>query len=155
MSTYRLETLSHWQPTPSLHQIRSQKLNILQDSKETQQKTGQMEPVLIVKLEHVPGTKMVISDTLSHRPDLCQEENDNDNMTLLPNTLFVGAIDLALKDLLATAGRNNSLTRHALQTLKEPATSTLADWMVEDGLMFYKGQCYVLDNLEVRRQVVS
>ena len=47
---------------------------------------------------------MVISDTLSHWPDLCQEENDNNDMTLLPDTLFVGAIDLALKDLLATAG---------------------------------------------------
>ena len=101
---------------------------------------------------------MVISDTLLRRPDLCQEENDNDNMTLLPDTLFVGAIDLALKDLLVTAGQNDSIIRNALQTLKEglaPATSTLADWMVEDGLMFYKGWCYVPDNLEVRRQVVS
>ena len=83
-----------------------------------------------IKLEHVPGTKMVILDTLSCRPDLCQEENDNDNMTLLPDTLFVSAIDLALKDLLVTAGRNDSITRDALQTLKEgpaPATSTLAD----------------------------
>ena len=35
-----------------------------------------------IKLEHVPGTKMVISDTLLHRPDLFQEENNNDNMTL-------------------------------------------------------------------------
>ena len=53
----------------------------------------------------------------------------------------MGAIDLALKDLLATAGQNDSITRNVLQTLKEgpaPATSTLADWMVED-LTFYKG----------------
>ena len=79
-------------------------------------------------------------------------------MMLLPDTLFVGAIDLALRDLLATAGQNNSITRDALQALKgglAPATSTLADWMVEDGLTFYKGWCYVLDDLEVRRQVVS
>ena len=83
-----------------------------------------------LRLEHVPGTKMVISDTLSHRPDLCQEENNNNNMTLLPDTLFVSAIDLAFKDLLATAGRNDSITADALQTLKEGpalATSTLVD----------------------------
>ena len=101
---------------------------------------------------------MIISDTLSRRPDLCQEENNNDEMTLLLDTLFVGAIDLALKDLIATAGQNDSITSDALQALKEgpaPATSTLADWTVEDGLTFYKGQCYVRDNLEVRRQVVS
>ena len=94
-----------------------------------------------IRLEHVPGTKMVILDTLSRRPDLCQEENNNDDMKLLPDTLFVSAIDLALKDLLATAGQNDSITRDALQTFKEgpaPATSTLADWMVEDGLTFYK-----------------
>ena len=101
---------------------------------------------------------MVISDTLSRRPDLCQDENNNDDMMLLPDTLFVGAIDLALKDILATAGRNDSITRHVLQTLKEgpvPTTSTLADWTVEDSLTFYKGRCYIPDNLEVRRQVVS
>ena len=62
-------------------------------------------------------------------------------MTLLPNTLFVSAIDLVLKDLLATAGQNDSITSNALQVLKEgpaPATSTLADWTVQDGLTFYK-----------------
>ena len=111
-----------------------------------------------IKLEHTPGTKMVISDALSRRPDLCQEENDNDDMTLLSDTLFVSAIDLALRDILAAAGRNDSITREALQTLKEgptPATSTLADWTVQEGLTFYKGRCYVPDNLEVRRQIVS
>ena len=79
-------------------------------------------------------------------------------MTLLPDTLFVGTIDLVLKDLLAAVGQNDSITSNTLQTLKEgpaPATPTLGDWMVEDSLTFYRGQCYVLDNLEVRRQVVS
>ena len=111
-----------------------------------------------IKLEHVPGTKMVISDTLSRRLDLCLDDNDNDDMTLLPDTLFVSAVDLALRDLLASTGRNDSIIREALQALKgglAPSSSTLADWTVEDGLMFYKGQCYVPDNMEVRRQVVS
>ena len=94
-----------------------------------------------VKLEHVPGTKMVISDTLSRRPDLCLDENDNDDMTLLPDTLFVSAVDLTFKDLLASAGRNDSITREALQTLKDGpvSSSALADWTVNDGLTFYKG----------------
>ena len=87
----------------------------------------------------------------------CFHDNDNDNMTLLPDTLFVSAVDLALRDLLASAGWNNSIIREALQTLKEglvPSSSTLADWTVEDGLTFYKGRCYVPDNMEVRRQAV-
>ena len=49
-----------------------------------------------IKLEHVPGTKMVISDMLSQRPDLCLDNNDNDNMMLLPDTLFVKAITTSL-----------------------------------------------------------
>ena len=111
-----------------------------------------------IKLEHVPGTKMIISDTLSQWLDLCLDDNNNDKMTLLPDGLFISAVDLALKDLLASVGQNNSIIREALQTLKDgpaPSSFTLVDWTVEDGLMFYKGQCYVLDNMEVRRQVVS
>ena len=46
-STQGLETLSHWQSTPSLHQIRPQELDIFQDSKETQQETGQVEPIFV------------------------------------------------------------------------------------------------------------
>ena len=71
-----------------------------------------------IKLEHVPGTKMVISNTLLRRPDLCLDDNNNNNMTLLPDALFVSAVDLALKDLLASAGQNDSIIREALQTLK-------------------------------------
>ena len=101
---------------------------------------------------------MIISDTLSQQPDLCQDENDNDDMTLLLDALFVGTVDLTLKDLLATVGRNDSIIRETLQVLKEgpaPPSSTLADWTVNGGLTFYKGRCYVPDNMEVRRQVVS
>ena len=84
---------------------------------------------------------MIISDTLLQRPDLCLDDNNN-NMTLLPDALFVSAVDLALRDLLASAGWNDLTIREALQTLKEglaPSSSTLADWTVEGGLMFYRG----------------
>ena len=45
-------------------------------------------------------------------------------MTLLPDTLFVGAIDLALKDLLATAGQTALLPamhyRHSRKDQPQP-----------------------------------
>ena len=87
-----------------------------------------------IKLEHVPGTKMVISDTLSRRPDLCLDDNDNDDMTLLLDTLFVSAVDLALKDLLASAGRNDSIIREALQALKDRPHPRLA-WQIGQSRM--------------------
>ena len=43
-----------------------------------------------LKLVHVPGTRMIQSDALSRRPDLCpKEDNDNENVTLLPEQMFI------------------------------------------------------------------
>ena len=38
-----------------------------------------------LKLIHVPGSKMIQSDSLSRRPDYVLEDNDNEDMILLPN----------------------------------------------------------------------
>lgn len=46
-----------------------------------------------VKLVHLPGHKMVQSDALSQRPDLCPDEDtDNENMVMLPANMFVNLI---------------------------------------------------------------
>jgi len=51
-----------------------------------------------IKLIHTPGTKMVQSDSLSRRPDLCPEEDhDNENKILLPEGLFVNLINTELQ----------------------------------------------------------
>jgi hypothetical protein len=54
-----------------------------------------------VKLVHVPGSQMIQSDALSRRADyIIGEDIDNENMTMLPDTLFVKAIDIELHDLI-------------------------------------------------------
>jgi hypothetical protein len=45
-----------------------------------------------IQLVHTPGTKMVQSDALSRRPDLCPEEEEPQTATVLPETLFINAI---------------------------------------------------------------
>lgn len=52
-----------------------------------------------IQLIHIPGSKMILSDALSRRPDLCpDEDHDNEDITMLPETLFVNFIDTELQD---------------------------------------------------------
>ena len=45
-----------------------------------------------------PGHKIILSDALSQRPDfVLEDDNDNDNMTMFPDDLFINLIDLDLQ----------------------------------------------------------
>ena len=69
-----------------------------------------------IKLIHTPGHKLTLSDALSQRPDfVLEDDNDNDNMTMLPNDLFINLIDLDLQKWIATC-----------DTLDKDATDALA-----------------------------
>ena len=50
-----------------------------------------------VKLHHIPGTKVVQSNMLSHQPDFTPTvDNDNEDLIMLPDKLFIDLIDLEL-----------------------------------------------------------
>ena len=54
-----------------------------------------------LKLVHVPGKELARPDALSRRPDLINKNtNDNDQVTLLPKSLFINIIN--------TCSRQNS-----------------------------------------------
>ena len=46
---------------------------------------------------------MILSDTLSQRPDHFPEEDKNEEAILLPNSLFLNLLDLTLQDRIANA----------------------------------------------------
>jgi len=51
-----------------------------------------------IKLVHTPGKNMIQSDALSQWPDHCPEEhNDNEDMILLPENLFINLINIDLQ----------------------------------------------------------
>ena len=55
-----------------------------------------------VKLTHISGSKMIQSDALSHRPDFVpDEDNDNKDITMLPDNLFINLIDLDFQKCIA------------------------------------------------------
>ncbi|ESK83040.1 reverse transcriptase-rnase h-integrase [Moniliophthora roreri MCA 2997] len=86
-----------------------------------------------LRLVHVPGTKMVQSDALSRRPDLVdKEENDNEDIVMLPDKLFVNVIDTELKTMLEEALPSDKFLQMTIESLIEkgtpPIKSSLQDW---------------------------
>ena len=62
---------------------------------------------------------MVQSDALSRRADLCPEdETDNVDDTLLPDELFVKAIDVEMHNLIATQLMKDDIVKDAIEALK-------------------------------------
>jgi RNase H-like domain found in reverse transcriptase len=95
-----------------------------------------------MKLVHIPGTQMIQSDALSRRSDhVIGEDTDNENLTLLPDELFMKAIDIQLHDLLVENIMKDDLVKEAVRAIKEngtpPMKSSLSDWEFNDRLLFF------------------
>src|SRR6266699_1125532 len=70
-----------------------------------------------IQLLHTPGNKMIQSDALSRQPDFIpDEDHDNEDMTLLPNQLFVNLIDIELQQRIA---HSDTLDFDAAEAIKE------------------------------------
>ncbi|ESK84309.1 reverse transcriptase-rnase h-integrase, partial [Moniliophthora roreri MCA 2997] len=113
-----------------------------------------------LRLVHVPGTKMVQSNALSRRPDLVdEEENDNDNIVMLPDKLFVNVIDIELKTMLEEALPSDEFLQMTIESLIKkgtpPIKSSLQDWRTEGRLLFYKERIYVPNDQALRRLIVK
>ncbi|ESK82601.1 reverse transcriptase-rnase h-integrase [Moniliophthora roreri MCA 2997] len=93
-----------------------------------------------LRLVHVPGQEMVQSDMLSRRDDHVQGmDNDNEDVILLPEQLFVNVVDVDLQDKLKERLGSNDFHKMALEALTTsgvpPIKSALTDWKVNDSLI--------------------
>jgi hypothetical protein len=103
---------------------------------------------------------MVQSDALSQRADLHpDEDNDNEDMTLLSDDLFVKVIDTETHTILVAALMKDDLVKSAIEALKTGGIplikSALTDWKLEDGLLFFLGQCYVPPDEVLHKRIVE
>src|SRR5271163_2137008 len=103
---------------------------------------------------------MIQSDALSQRANLAPEnDNDNNDQTLLPDGLFINVIDEELGNLIKKTDQTDQVVQEALTALLNggpfPLKSALSDWRIDNDLVFYKDRCYVPDNLELRRNIVK
>ena len=81
---------------------------------------------------HMPGTKMVQSDALSRRLDhIPENDNDNEDVVLLPDTLFVRVINNELQRMIKTATTTDNLVKNISDVLSKkgilPIRSSLSD----------------------------
>jgi hypothetical protein len=117
-----------------------------------------------LQLIHTAGPKMVQSDTLSRRPDYTPENNtDNENITLLPDNLFVNLIDVDLQNWIMNCTNMDKDATDALSYILDYGSSTirhdLNDWTLEkvDGknVFFYKDKNYIPKDLDLRRDIAK
>ena len=98
-----------------------------------------------VKLVHLPGSKMIQSDTLSRRPDHgIGTEQDNEDMVLLPENLFINLLERDMANPTRILAINNtddendtpdaikSLSIHGLKTLRNHFSNDTAAISVND-----------------------
>ena len=99
---------------------------------------------------------MVQSDVLSRCSDLCpDDETDNIEITLLPDSLFVQTINTEMHDLITTNLMKNNNIKDTIEALKSNRTpqinSALSNWKINNGLLFFKNRCYVPNTSDLQK----
>ena len=95
---------------------------------------------------HVPGTAMGPANALSRlpNPDL---SSDNADVTLLPDNLFISAINTALVDKITSSSLTDPLVVTALQNLSQGSPlfprSSLLDWRFDGSQLYFKNHLYI------------
>ncbi|CAA7260325.1 unnamed protein product [Cyclocybe aegerita] len=111
-----------------------------------------------LKLVHMPGTKMIQSNALSQHPDHCPEEdNDNEQITMLPAQVFINLIDVDLQKKITNSPNFDYDATSAIKLLLNSdlphVKESLCDWtfeMVKDKpLLFYQGKNYIPKDIEI------
>ena len=123
-----------------------------------------------IKLIHLPGDKMILSDTLSRRPDFIPDKDtNNEDMILLPDKLFgltLLTIHLINIDLQWKIANSSDLDVEAVKAIElligQGLTNLqrdLEDWMTQEfegkNILFYQGKNYIPKDHELRREITS
>jgi transposase InsO family protein len=117
-----------------------------------------------IKLVHLPGSKMILADTLSRRPDMIpNEDHDNEDVTLLPDNLFINLIDMELQQKIANSTDMDIDAADALKSLLGQGPThlrkDLEDWTIDifddKNILFYQGKNYIPKDFELRKKIVE
>ena len=103
-----------------------------------------------LKLIHVLGRELAGPDALSRRSNLIPKDNsDNDQVTLLPKSLFINIINLAITDKVAKSSERDPIVLKTLQAMDEDLPtqfrSRLSYWSYDTGILSYQGRIYTPD----------
>jgi hypothetical protein len=103
---------------------------------------------------------MIQSDVLSRRPDhIPENDDDNENIVILPDKLFINLINVELAKLIKSATTTDELVKDISNVLSTkgipPIKSSLSNWKIEDGKLFYQNRCYIPDSEGIRKLIVQ
>jgi hypothetical protein len=117
-----------------------------------------------LKLIHLPGTKMVQSDTLSRWPDYeTDEQMEEEDKVVLPDNLFINLLDTELQERILNGKKLDLDVKNAIETLMEEGPTSLKndlqDWKIEeiDGrkMIFFKKKNYIPKDMELWWDIVK
>ena len=95
---------------------------------------------------HIPGSAMAPADALSHLVDP-DTSSDNTNVTLLPDNLFICAIDTTLVNKITSSATTDPLVLDALKSLSAGSPlfpcSSLTNWHFSDSCLYSKNCLYI------------
>ncbi|THH00881.1 hypothetical protein EW145_g7016 [Phellinidium pouzarii] len=109
-----------------------------------------------ISITHKPGKDIPGADSLSRRPDYGTEPDEE--RTLLPNTLFIGRIDVELhnhiKESQATDQLANTILRAKTLNIPSPFKFSLDDWTTDSDLLLFRKRIYIPDNKDLKQQIL-
>jgi len=111
-----------------------------------------------LKLEHRPGTMMIISDALSRRADSEEQKHRNHNITLLGEELFLNLLEKEFASSIKTLDhkRDPGITERMTNLLDG---QDIPDWTIHQSngtnILFYKGRRYVPNDLGLKQTILK
>ena len=117
-----------------------------------------------IKLVHLPGPKIILSNMLSWWPDFVPEKDtNNEDIVLLLDWLFINLIDIELqREIANTNNLDMDATAVIMLLLGKGPTNfkqDLSDWTTEDfegkSILFYQGKNYIPKDYDVWKKIIS
>ena len=110
-----------------------------------------------MKLTHQPVSKMVQSNTLSQQPNfILDKDTNNENMTLLLDSLFLNLLDITLQDRVLDLGEIEDFLKTF--SITDPLFGDVDNWKLEAiegrNMLFYKGRNYIPNDLDLQWDIL-
>ena len=110
-------------------------------------------------LKYHPGKTLIQANALSRKPDHDGGEEDNKEVTLLKDEVFVWSINLELKEQICDT-KAQDLQLVLLQTksgkkFKWPAFGKPEDWSKDNGILLYKDKVYVPLDKDIHQEIIQ
>ena len=113
-----------------------------------------------LQLHHVPGKDLAGPDALSHHPNHTPADNiDNDNVTLLPHSLFIDPINSSHAEKIAAFSDSDPIILITLSAIEAdmtlPFKSKLINWAYKEGILTYKDHDYVPEQSDLHHLAIT